>query len=297
MEKETAGHIAMLSFSALVAGSFALGHMAAKDIDPTALTAARFLLAAILVGTIAAIGPGIKRKHFRSPWRYAALGAPMAIYFVLMFVGLQTATAVSTSAVFTLTPLMSALFGWMLLRQITTPWIALALGIGAIGALWVIFRADLGAFLAFDIGSGETIFFFGCIAHALYTPLVPKLNRGEPTIVLTAGMLAAGAVLLIVLGFPRIAATPWLELSPIVYGVLAYLTIVTTGLTFFLVQFAAMRLPASKVMAYTYLTPSWVILWEAALGHGLPPGKVAFGAALTAVALIMLALRQERSVR
>jgi hypothetical protein len=38
-----------------------------------------------------------------------------------------------------------------------------------------------------------------------------------------------------------------------------------------------MRLPSSKVMAYTYLTPSWVLIWELALGQPVPPVLVLAG--------------------
>ena len=41
-------------------------------------------------------------------------------------------------------------------------------------------------------------------------------------------------------------------------------------------------------MAYTYVTPSWVILWEIALGNSAPTGLVLFGIALTFVALWLL---------
>ena len=41
-------------------------------------------------------------------------------------------------------------------------------------------------------------------------------------------------------------------------------------------------------MAYTYLTPSWVILWEIALGNPAPSGLVLLGVGATVVALGML---------
>ena len=44
------GHLAMLCFSALVAGSFRLGAMASKFIAPAAMTVARFALAGALMG-------------------------------------------------------------------------------------------------------------------------------------------------------------------------------------------------------------------------------------------------------
>ena len=43
----------MLAFSALVAGSFSLGALAAPLIDPAALTVPRFALAGALVGAAA----------------------------------------------------------------------------------------------------------------------------------------------------------------------------------------------------------------------------------------------------
>lgn len=282
------GHLAMLAFSALVAGSFSLGSMVANDIAPEALNAFRFVVAGLIIGTAAFASGKMQRAHFRAPWRFAVLGGLFATYFVLMFYGLKTAEPVSASAVFTLTPIMSGVFGWILLRQITTPRMALALAIGAAGALWVIFRADLSALVALQIGKGEIIYFWGCIAHALYTPMVRKLNRGEPPVVFTFGMLIAGASLLILYGWPQIRATDWMNLGPLVWVGLFYLAVFASAATFVLLQFATLNLPSAKVMAYTYLTPSWVILWEIALGRPAPAGLVLGGIVLTVIALILL---------
>lgn len=288
MTPQTLGHLAMLAFSALVAGSFSLGSLAANEISPMALTAARFVIAGAVVAAITFITTGITPGAWRAPWRYVVLGGLFSVYFVLMFEGLKTAQPVSAAAIFTLTPLMAGLFGWVLLRQITTARMALALLIGAVGALWVIFRADWALFRAFHIDRGEMIYFVGCIAHALYAPLVRKLNRGEPALVFTLGMLIAGSVILIVLGWGQIRATAWLDLPRIVWICLLYIAVFASAATFVLLQFATMRLPASKVMAYTYLTPSWVICWEIALGNTPPSWLVLVGVAMTVLALLLL---------
>lgn len=282
----------MLTFSALVGGSFSLGAMAANLIAPEAISAARFLLAGVVIGVAALATTGLPRSAARAPWRYLILGGLFAGYFVLMFYGLKTAAPVSAAAVFTLTPVMSAGFGWLLMRQVTTPRMATALAMGAFGALWVIFRGDLSAALAFHLGRGETIYFFACICHALYTPMVRKLNRGEPPVVFTFGMLVAGMAVLETFGWPALRATPWLHLPPIVWIALLYLSIAASAVTFVLLQFATLVLPSAKVMAYTYLVPTWVILWQIALGHGAPPALVGVGVGLTAVALLIL-LKEE----
>lgn len=288
MTESLRGHAAMLAFSALVAGSFSLGALAAPHISPVAMTALRFLLAGILVGAAAWAGGKLHRGVFAAPWRHLILGLLLSAYFVLMFEGLKTAEAVSTSAVFTLTPLMAAGFGWLTLRQRTTPRMGVALLIGGAGALWVIFRADLEKLLALHVGRGEAIFFFGCVAHALYAPLVRRFSRGESPLALTFGMLVAGCIVLTLAGWGDIRATDWAALPAIVWITLVYVAVAASAMTFVLLQYATLRLPAAKVMAYTYLTPSWVILWEIALGHGAPPLAVTGGVALSILALALL---------
>ena len=296
MTPQTQGHIAMLAFSALVAGSFSLGGMVANEITPLALNAVRFVIAATVVGAVALLTTGIKRSDFVAPWRYALLGGLFMVYFVLMFEGLKTSQPVSSAAVFTLVPAMAGVFAWLMLRQRMTPRMAFALSIGGLGALWVIFRADLAALLAFDVGRGEVIFFFGCIAHAIYTPLVRVLNRGESAVVFAFGTLVAGAVLLLIVGARDIVATDWAGLRGMVWVTIIYIAIFASSITFVLIQFAALRLPSAKVMAYTYLVPSWVICWEASLGNGLPPLMIGAGISLTFVALWLL-LRDDDAPR
>jgi len=288
MTQALRGHAAMLAFSALIAGSFALGSMAAPHIAPTALNAVRFMLASVLLGTAAALTVGIPRATWQAPWRYLLLGGSMGIYFVLMFEALKTADPVSAAAVFTLTPIMSGVFGYVLLRQMMTRRMALSLAVGAMGALWVIFQADLGAALRFELGRGEIIFFFGCIAHAFYTPLVRKLNRGERPVVFSFGAMATAAGLIATAGWRDLVTTDWFAQPTIVWITIAYTAVAATATTFVLLQYASLRLPSAKVMAYTYLTPSWVICWQAALGHGRPPALILSGVGLTILALILL---------
>lgn len=286
------GHLAMLLFSLLVAGSFVLGSLAANEITPSALNAVRFWIATLIIGTAAVATTGVSRAALHAPWRYVLLAAFFATYFVLMFEGLKTAPPVSAAAVFTLTPILSAGFGWLLLRQVLTPRMALALVIGALGAVWVIFRADFAAIARFEVGRGEMIYFWGCVAHAVYTPLVRRLNRGETAVVFSFGVLLAGSLLLTAWGWNDLMATDWAALPGIVWITILYTSVFASAATFVLLQFATLQLPSSKVMAYTYLTPSWVIVWELALGGSPPPILVLAGLLLTITALVLL-LREE----
>ena len=283
----------MLFFSALVAGAFSVGGRIANDIDPVALTAVRFVLTAGLLGGTALAMGRLPRATFHAPWRYIITGGLFAVYFIFMFEGLKIAPPVPMAAVFTLTPLMAGAFGWWFMSQKTTGGMALALVLGAIGALWVIFRGDIGALLRLEVGRGEAIYFLGCIAHALYIPMVQKLNRGEGVFAFTFATIGMGAVLLCVIGAGRIVDTDWTSLPLRVWLGLAYLSVFASYASISLLQYASMRLKAAKVMAYTYMTPSFVILWELVFAGNLPTGMILPGVALTVIALLIL-LREGR---
>ena len=287
-------HLAMLLFAALIAGSFTTGALAVPHLAPAPLNAIRFVMASALMGFAAF---GVARHRFAlppAPWRFGLTGFLMAIYFVTMFIALTMTQPVATSAVFTLIPLMTAGIAYILVGQKSGPVVLLSLLIAGLGAIWVIFRGDVGAILSFDIGQGELVYFVGCFAYAFYTPLLKKFSRGEPSLVASFFTLSASTVWIIVASLPEIASVDWLGLPPVVWWTLVYLAVGPTAICFFLIQFATHHLPAAKVIAYGYLTPAFVILFEGLIGHGWTSLSVLAGALVTVLGLRVLAAQRER---
>jgi drug/metabolite transporter (DMT)-like permease len=287
-------HLGMLLFAALIAGSFTFGAAAVPYLAPVPLNALRFVLASILMGLFAF---GIARQPValpKAPWRFAVTGFLTAIYFVTMFIALTMTLPVATSAVYTLVPIMTALTAFFIVGQRAGPPVLLSLLFAGIGAIWVIFRGDIDALLRFDIGTGELIYLVGCIAYAIYTPLLRRYNRGEAPLVLSFFTLTGTALCIVLYGMPEILATDWLALPPVVWWVVIYLAIGPTAICFFLIQYASIHLPAAKVVAYGYLVPAFVILFEGLVGHGWTSLSVAAGAMITMLGLAVLAALPDR---
>lgn len=286
------GHLSMILFAGMIAGSFSLGSLIAPHIASAPLNALRFLIASILMGVAGYLMFRQAMSWPREPWRFLILGSLMGIYFVTMFIGLATANPVSMGAVFTLNPLLSAGFGYLILGQKPRPVVLVSLVIAAAGAIWVIFRGDPARLAAFDIGRGELIYLFGVICHSAYAALMRKFSRGEPVVVSTFWSLASTLLCITAFGLwnGEIASTNWTGLPPIVWFAIAYLSIFTTAVTQFLLQFASLRLPAAKVFAYGYLTPAFIIALEGAIGHGWAAPLVMAGALITVMGLVIMAL-------
>jgi drug/metabolite transporter (DMT)-like permease len=288
VNKNLQSHAAMLCFSVLIAGSFSFGSMIANDISPIALTAVRFGLAACIIGLVAFFTRKITKSAMQSSWRYFILGGTFSLYFVLMFEGLRSAAPISAAAVFTLMPAMSSFLGFIILKQKISLYGLVAIIIGTIGSLWVVFRADMLALVVFRVGKGELIYFLGCIAHAFLPILFRQLNRGENAIMVTCGMLVSGTVILSVYGAEEILQTNWKGLTFLIWGTIVYLAVFATSLSFLCMQFASIHLPATNVMAYTYLTPIWVLVLERILQHETPPIWISGGVILSIVSVIIL---------
>ena len=281
-------HGAMLVYAFLVSTSFPVGAAITRGLDPVVLTCLRFALAALTFAAVVTAAGEWRRPSLGGLLRYAAISLTMAGFFVLMFEALRWTDPLSAGALFTLTPLMTAVIGYLAVRQRCSPGQLACLLLGAPAAAWVVFDGHVERLLALDLGYGELLFLGGVLCFAAYSPAVKRLHRGESLLLVTFWVLACGALLLALYGAPRILATDWGAVPGGVFLGIAYLAVFNTAVTFYIAKYASLRLQAFKVMAYTYLTPAFVVLLEGALGRGWPSASVIAGIAATAAVTLLL---------
>jgi drug/metabolite transporter (DMT)-like permease len=277
----------MVVCAALVSTSFTVGAAITAGLDPAVLTLIRFIFAAFL------LGPYVWRKfglHFSWSlfWRSAVISACLVTFFWCMFLALRFTTALNTSVIFTLVPSIAGVYAVFLVRERLARKQLIALACGMVGAVWVIFRGDISLFLAMAWNRGDIIFFAGCLAMGLYTPLVRLLHRGESMIVMTFWILVTGSLWLVLVAGSRLPEISWIEVPLSVWVGIAYLSLFTTVITFFLTQYAIAYLGPTRVMAYSYLYPGLVLIIDLLLGHGLPEPMVFPGIAIVLVAMLVL---------
>ncbi|WP_419904519.1 DMT family transporter [Kiloniella sp.] len=291
---EKKAHGAMLLFIFFVSTSFPVGSAITHALDPTALTFLRFVIAS---GAFAVLLLVKKQWSWPGPLlciKYFWLAALLVVFFITMFEGLRWGGPVSLGAVFTLIPLMTAVIAFFLIGQRTTLRLWVGLFIAALGAVWVVFDGDVEKIFSFSVGKGELIFLVGCFTYSAYSPFVRKYHQGENLLVLTFWTLVAGAIILGIYGWSKITNSPWLEVQPHVYVAIVYLAICNTAISFLLLKFASFKLPAAKVMAYTFLTPAIVLGIESVISGQLPELTILAGAGITALAMVFLQGAREK---
>ncbi|MCA0930031.1 DMT family transporter [Ruegeria profundi] len=281
-------HGLMLVATFLVATSFPVASAITAGLDSVVLTLIRFTLATLLFAPLVVWRYGLVLPTLRDLLRYGVLSLLMVAFFWCMFAALRTTTPLNTAAIFALHPIITATMAAILLREKMSLSARVALPIGAVGAIWVIFRGDPHAFLALEVGQGDLVFLAGTFALAAYSTLVKVLHRGEPMARMTFWILATGAVWLLLLSLPRLAEVQWSSIPTQVFTGIAYLSVFTTIVTFFILQWSTTRIGPTRVASYTFLNPALVLFIGLALGENLPPMATWPGVMLAIVATLVL---------
>jgi len=157
-----------------------------------------------------------------------------------------------------------------------------------IGAVWVIFRGDPQRMLAMQVNYGDLLFLAGCFLMAAYPPLVKKLHKKEPMVVMTFWVLATGVVWFFLLALPRLGSVDWTGIEISVWVGIIYLAILSTIISFYLNNLATLHLGPTRVMAYSYFYPIFVLLIDWVFGHGLPPAITLPGIAIVTLATVVM---------
>lgn len=302
-------HALLLLMTLLVAGSFPVAEsmmdsiaLADLNVGGSDLMLLRFVLAALLFAPYVLIAFGWRLPSLVQLRIYAVLALPLVIFFSCMFASLTMTSALNTGALFTTVPTFTALLAWKLNGEKNSGRRVCGLLLGTFGALWVVFRGDLGVFLRFGFNSGDALFLLGCVFLSVYQPLVKRWSLRVPVAVMTFWVIVMAAFwLLIALGVKSwfnpavvnsISISALAELPYSVYWGLLYLSVFTTLLSFFVQQLGSLTIGPSRTSSYSLLTPSMVMIISVLIEPALFAWVLVPGAVLVILGLLLLQTEQ-----
>lgn len=235
MTNQIKAHILLLIATFLVAGSFIASQKLSGVIDPISLTLCRFVFASIILAPLIFVNGKYRNKVLSTLPRGMIIGFFYSLYFIGLFKALESTTALNTGTLFTLVPLLTAVFAIFLLKQKFGLLQFITYLVGIIGTCIVIFKGNLELFLKFELNEGDIIFLFAIISMSLYsisTKFVHK--KGDELIVLVFTTLLSGiiwmSIALLVMDIPL----QWGKISGDLVYYMLYLIIGATILTVYL---------------------------------------------------------------
>ncbi|HEV2620376.1 MAG TPA: DMT family transporter [Acidobacteriaceae bacterium] len=254
----TRAHLGMLLRAMILGQSFTVVGLMTDGLPPLLLTALRFVIAAM------AMLPLIWRTPDRLPGLrgfvlYSIMGSCQAVFFGAMFWVAHRTSALSMAVLYVSVPFLAYCLGLgFRVEQASTRLLGI-LAIGAAGALGMAWAESGEGLAGLHLGTAEAVYFAGCLGLALYTVLSRWGLSGrwlsEQAGVRTFWSLVFGAVLVGALGLMSEKPQGLAELNLSDTLLLAYLGVLSTGGTFWLMQRATAVLTPGSLTAYAYVPP------------------------------------------
>ncbi len=251
-----------LAFLAAFGASFIYGinHTLAKDLMPTYIEAYGFIMlrvlgAAVLFWITSLFFPSekIERKDW---WRmiFCALFG-MTINMLMFFKGLELSTPINSSVVITLSPVILLVLSAIFLKEKITWLKGSGIAIGLVGALVLILFGAQTQDNAPNIPLGNMLFMINATAYSVYLILVKPLTAKYSSITLMKWFFLIAVFTNAPIGLPQFLEVSWSTLPLSVIGVMAFVVVGTTYLTYLFNVFALKQLKPSTIGAFIYLQP------------------------------------------
>lgn len=261
MSKNLNAHFIILLATFLVGGSFIISQKLSAIIDPISITLLRFIIASLLLAPIVFLNQKYRERIISTFKRAMIISFFYSIYFIGLFKSLEFTTALNTGTIFTLVPLLTALFSIFVFKQKISFNQYLIYLIGIIGTCMVIFKGNLELFLSLSLNKGDVIFIFSTFCMALYSISAKYFHKQDDELVVLVFMTLVGGIVWMSLALVLFdVPLNWQEISSKEFLYLGYLTVFATLVTSYLYQKATIVLGPKKVMAYVYLNPASIVV-------------------------------------
>jgi len=181
------------------AGHFVVVRAVHQDIPPIALNFWRWVAVAAMLLPFAGrdlwVQRGIIRRHFRIIFGLSVLGA--VIFQGAAYVALNTTTAINAGLLNSITPVVIAIFAFLLFRERITARQACGIAVSLVGVVTVLVKADASALAALAFTVGDIWMLLAVAAWSLYSVLLRIFPAEISPILLLCAMTVIAVPLLL----------------------------------------------------------------------------------------------------
>lgn len=237
-------------------GNVVLGRAVRADVPPVALAFFRWSGAALLI-TLPAL-PHVRRDlpvlkdHWRILLLLSAIG--IAAFNTLLYLALQTTTAVNGALIQSAMPVLIVLFSFLLFRERLAAGQALGVAVSLTGAVWLVCHGQLSVLLALDFTPGDALVLLAVTCYAAYSALLRLRPPVHPLSFLWITFVT-GVLLLIPFFLWERAAGPPLVAGPVTYLAVCYVAVFPSILSYLCFNRGVELVGANRAGLFIHLIP------------------------------------------
>ncbi|MEN3027588.1 MAG: EamA family transporter [Chlorobiota bacterium] len=212
-----------------------------------------------------------------------ALGVPLNQW--CFFAGVHWTAAANASLMYALTPVWALLLSWGLRQERLNLRKIFGIGCAFAGVVAVLSEREF-AFGAEHV-QGNLLLLCASVAWAGFTVLSQPLSLQHGALPVTASSMLVGWLLYVPFWALLDGSLGWDRMTPIVWGELLYMGVVTSGIGYLLWLVALRHMEASKVAIFSTLQPVLTILASLPLFGFVPSLAFLFGTLLVIAGVVL----------
>ena len=257
-------------------GNIVLVRALHQDIPPIGLMFWRTVVTVLVLAPLFLARRRDQLPLLRAQWRLIALLGVLQFAGgqALLYVALQTTTAVNAGLLNATEPALTAIVAWLLLVERINRWQWLGIALTLVGVAVIVLKGEIGGLAGLELVAGDFIVQAAMLCWAVYMVLFRRVAPGIHPFVLLFAMSVPAALALApfyaveVLWFER-----HIELNAQTGIVVAYLIFFGTLVGVAFSNMAIARIGPSRASSFTNLIPVFTamlgvaLLGEAFLGH------------------------------
>jgi drug/metabolite transporter (DMT)-like permease len=266
------GTDALLVVMALIWGvNFIVVKIGAQLLQPLAFNSGRVTIAAVALVLIV-LAMRERWPSRRDTVRLLALGVlGNGLYQWFFIEGIARTRAGDAALVLAAAPALMAIIGRMLGVERVTRRKVLGIGASLFGMALVVFgsgKTDPATTRDVATLAGNMLVLAACFCWALYTVLLKPYTERVPGIPLSALTMVGGAIPLVAVSLPQVAATPWTALPISAWGALLYSGLLALAVAYLFWYRGVRVLGPTRSAMYSNLQPvvalvvAWIALGE-----------------------------------
>lgn len=260
-------HLALLAANMI----YGANHIIAKGIMPNKIGASAFVFLRIVGAGIlfwvlkSFIKETVAKKDFPRLIVCGLLG--VASNQLLFFHGLNLTSPIDASIIVTATPILALLFSCFLLKEQINLYKILGIGVGALGAILLIWPSTYTQEASSTLGN---LFVIGnACSYALYLVLAKPLMSKYNAITIISWIFFFGFIFMFPIGIGDIVNTSFAEFTLNTYLTIGYVILGTTFLAYLFNIYALNNLSPAVSSSYIYVQPAMSFIMVAIYAYAL----------------------------
>lgn len=238
-------------------GNFVLSRGMHSEIPPFSLAFWRWTLALLILSTFSLRHLLAQRRLVLTHGKYIIIQGVLGVagFNILVYLAIQTTTAINAVLVNSCTPIIIVLFSWAMYNDRLSLRQYLGVAISLCGVMLIISQGELTTLLQLRFNRGDILVFMAAACWALYSANLKRYPKGLHPLAYQMGIVLAGLTILFPLYLLELSTGKTMTLSSGSIVTIVYVALFASVLAFIFWNRAVTMLGANIAGPFIHLMP------------------------------------------